>query len=116
MLRETAVIARKGLEPADQGRFARYLRILAICCPASYALASCAFAPRPAPPPGPAFVINSPTAGATVSRATFFSVQPVKPADVQSVRFTAGRTHLKADAPGEDAFKVFLNPHDFPDG
>ena len=116
MLRETAVIARKGSEPASLGRFARYLRILAICCPVSCALASCASAPPPPPPPGPAFVINSPSDRATVSSATFFSVQPFRPADVQSVLFTAGSTQLVADAPGEDAFKVFLDPHDFPDG
>ena len=116
MLRETAVIARKGSEPASLGRFARYLRILAICCLVSCALASCASAPPPPPPPGPAFVINSPSDRATVSSATFFSVQPFRPADVQSVLFTAGSTRLAADAPGEDAFKVFLNPHDFPDG
>jgi hypothetical protein len=61
-------------------------------------------------------VINSPSDRATVSSATFFSVQPFRPADVQSVLFTAGSIQLGAQAPGEDAFKVFLNPRDFPDG
>jgi hypothetical protein len=83
------------------------------------ALVSCTpVSPTPPPPQnnGPAFVINSPSEGSLVSGATFFSVQPFNASEVQSVSFTAGGTDLIVDAPGEDTFKVFLIPREFPDG
>jgi hypothetical protein len=81
------------------------------------ALVSCTpMTPTPPQNNGPAFVINSPSEGSSVSGATFFSVQPFNAGEVQSVSFTANGTELTVDAPGEDTFKVFLIPREFPDG
>ena len=61
-------------------------------------------------------VILSPKDGADVSGAVFFAIQPFKPADVREVRFEAGDRPLEVDAPGEDMFRVFLLPSEFPAG
>jgi hypothetical protein len=89
-----------------------------VVCLFHLALVSCTPVSPPSPPQnnGPAFVINSPSEGASVSGATFFSVQPFNANEVQSVSFTANGTELAVDAPGEDTFKVFLIPREFPDG
>jgi hypothetical protein len=95
------------------------LRVFMVYCLFHLALVSCTpVSPGPPPPQnnGPEFVINSPSEGLSVSGATFFSVQPFNANEVQSVSFTANGTELAVDAPGEDTFKVFLIPREFPDG
>lgn len=75
--------------------------------------------PTPTPPPpqgGPQFVINSPQDGTQIAGPSFFSVQPLNPSEVRSVRFEVNGRELKPDFPGEDMFKVFLLPSDFPAG
>jgi hypothetical protein len=94
-----------------------WVRGLLVVCLFNLAIVSCT--PVNPPPPqddGPQFVINSPPEGASVSGAVFFSVQPFNASEVQRVSFTANGTELTVDAPGEDSFKVFLIPRDFPDG
>jgi len=105
------------LPPPNPAGAARTGRV-AVACLAAAALAACNSSGSPPPPgaQGPLFVIASPQDGATVSGPVFFSVQPLRSAEVQGVTFTAGGKELLVDAPGEDAFKVFLVPRDFPDG
>ena len=104
------------LPPPNPAGAARTGRV-AVACLAAAALAACNSSGSPPPAAqGPLFVIASPQDGATVSGPVFFSVQPLRSAEVQGVTFTAGDKELLVDAPGEDAFKVFLVPRDFPDG
>jgi hypothetical protein len=106
-------------KPPNLGAALLYFRGLMVVCLFNLAIVSCTpVSPGPTPPQndGPAFVINSPTEGTSVSGATFFSVQPFDANEVQSVSFTANGTELSVDAPGEDTFKVFLIPREFPDG
>jgi hypothetical protein len=106
-------------KPNNLGTISALLRGFMIVALFHLSLMSCTpVSPTPTPQPenGPAFVINSPSEGAAVSGATFFSVQPFDAEEVQSVSFTANGTALSVDAPGEDTFKVFLIPRDFPDG
>jgi Bacterial Ig domain len=102
---------------SNPSTFSLALRMFMVYALFHLALVSCT--PITPPPPqndGPAFVINSPSEGAAVSGATFFSVQPFDTSEVQSVSFTANGTELAVDTSGEDTFKVFLIPRDFPDG
>lgn len=91
---------------------------MAVVTPVAITLVSCGQpGGRPSPPPGgPQFVINSPQAGSQIAGPTFFSVQPLNPSRVQSVRFEVEGNELKPVFPGEDMFKVFLLPSDFPAG
>lgn len=86
----------------------------------SVTLTSCG-APAPPPPPpgggsGPQFVISSPSDGALVAGPTFFAVQALDPSAVANVSFAVDGTPLEADAPGEDAFRVFFVPAEHPAG
>lgn len=110
------MIAERTWNHTGLDRSARAVRTLMIFSLTHCALASCTSEETPPVQQGPVFVINSPAEGASVSGATFFSVQPFDPAQVQSVSFTAGGRQLSPTAPGEDTFKVFLIPRDFPDG
>lgn len=104
---------------SNPSTFLLCLRGFMVVCLFNLAIMSCTpISPGPTPPQndGPEFVINSPSEGVSVSGATFFSVQPFDANEVQSVSFTANGTDLAVDAPGEDSFKVFLIPREFPDG
>ena len=68
------------------------------------------------PTGGPEFLINSPLDGAAVGGAVFFAVQPQDSSEVAHVYFDADGVELAVDAPGENAFRVFLLPEDFPEG
>jgi hypothetical protein len=103
---------------ANPGTALSWLCGVMVVCLFHLALVSCTPVSPPSPPQtnGPAFFINSPSEGASVSGAIFFSVQPFHASEVQSVSFSANGTELAVDAPGEDSFKVFLIPREFPDG
>jgi hypothetical protein len=106
-------------KPPNLSTVLLYFRGLMVVCLFNLAIVSCTpVSPGPTPPQndGPEFVINSPSEGVSVSGATFFSVQPFNSSEVQNVSFTANGTELTVDAPGEDSFKVFLIPREFPDG
>jgi hypothetical protein len=83
------------------------------------ALVAFGCAPPGGQPPAqsaPDFVIASPADGAELAAPTFFSVQPLRPAEVVSVAFDADGTPLDVDFAGEDALRVFYLPGDFPAG
>jgi hypothetical protein len=119
MTSNKAITIREGRKTMNPGSALSWLCGLMVVCLFNLAIVSCTpVSPGPTPPQndGPEFVINSPSDGVSVSGAVFFSVQPFNVSEVQSVSFTANGTELTVDAPGEDAFKVFLIPREFPDG
>lgn len=65
---------------------------------------------------GPAFIINNPSEGAALAGPTFFSLQPLDPSQVASVRFEVGGAVVTPSLPGENALRVFLVPADHPEG
>ena len=75
------------------------------------------FLPIMMTPPGPpAFVINSPNEGGTISGMIFFAAQVTDARTVSSVTFQAGTTVLGTDNTPEDGYRVFLDASSFPVG
>lgn len=75
-------------------------------------VAACNGGNQPPAGAGPQFLINSPQAGSMTAGTFFFSVQPVDPAQVASVAFSAAGASLGTDANGADGFRIFVSAAD----